>query len=111
MFVVNKKNVKVNALKIRLSDFNGKYFSLMRLKTKSLMLNKDQTIITVGNFKNKNEAMNYFGALENDEYVLSGVEEKEYDLFPISTTNYPLFYRDKSISAYKDFYKKNYKRD
>ena len=111
MFVVNKKNVKVNALKIRLSDFNGKYFSLMRLKTKSLMLNKDQTIITVGNFKNKNEAMNYFGALENDEYVLSGVEEKEYDLFPISTTNYPLFYRDKSVSAYKDFYKKNYKRD
>ncbi len=111
MFVVNNKNVKVNALKIRLSDFNGKYFSLMRLKTKSLMLNKDQTIVTVGNFKNKNEALNYYGALENDTYVLSGVDENEYDLFPISTTNYPLFYRDKSVSAYKDFYDKNYKRD
>lgn len=111
MFVVNNKNVKVNALKIRLSDFNKKYFSLVRLKTKSLLLSKDQTIVTVGNFKGKDDALNYFGALQYDEYVLSGVDEKEYELLPISTSNYPLFYRSKSISEYKDFYEKNYKRD
>lgn len=111
MFVVDSKTVKVNPLKIRLSDFNGKFFSLMRLKTKSLMLNKIQTIITVGNFKNKDEALNYFAALQNDEYVLSGIEEEEYFLFPISTTNYPLFYREKNIAGYKDFFDKNYKRD
>ncbi len=111
MFVVDKEKVKVNALKIRLSDFNSKYFSLMRLKAKSLMLTKNQTIITVGNFKSKSEAMNYFSALQNDEYVLSGVDSKDYDLFPISTSNYPLFYRDKSVSTYKKFYEKYYKRD
>lgn len=111
MFVVDSKTVKVNPLKIRLSDFNGKFFSLMRLKTKSLMLNKFQTIITVGNFKNKDEALNYFAALQNDEYVLSGIEEEEYFLFPISTTNYPLFYREKNIAGYKEFFDKNYKRD
>lgn len=111
MFVVDSKTVKVNPLKIRLSDFNGKFFSLMRLKTKSLMLNKIQTIITVGNFKNKDEALNYFAALQNDEYVLSGIEEEEYFLFPISTTNYPLFYREKNIAGYKEFFDKNYKRD
>lgn len=111
MFVVDSKTVKVNPLKIRLSDFNGKFFSLMRLKTKSLMLNKNQTIITVGNFKNKDEALNYFAALQNDEYVLSGIEEEEYFLFPISTTNYPLFYREKNIAGYKEFFDKNYKRD
>ncbi len=111
MFVVNSKNVNLNALKIRLSDFNAKYFSLMRLKTKSLMLNKDKTIVTVGNFKNQKEALNYFSALQDDEYVLSGVEDDQYDLFPISTSNYPLFYRDKNVSAYKEFYEKNYKID
>ena len=111
MFVVNNKSVKISPLKIRLSDFNGKYFSLMRLKTKSLMLNKLQTIITVGNFKNKDEALNYYAALQNDEYVLSGVNEEEYFLFPISTTNYPLFYREKNIGGYKDFFEKMYKRD
>lgn len=111
MFVVNNKSVKISPLKIRLSDFNSKYFSLMRLKTKSLMLNKLQTIITVGNFKNKDEALNYYAALQNDEYVLSGVKEEEYFLFPISTTNYPLFYREKNIGGYKDFFEKMYKRD
>lgn len=111
MFVVNNQEVKVNPLKIRLSDFNTKYFSLMRLKTKSLMLNKMQTIITVGNFKNKDEALNYFNALQNDEYVLSGVDKEEYFLYPISTSNYPLFYRDKKIENYKTFFEKNYARD
>jgi tetratricopeptide (TPR) repeat protein len=111
MLVVNNKEVKVNPLKIRLSDFNIKYFSLMRLKTKSLMLDKVYTIITVGNFKNKDEAMNYFMAIKNDEYVLSGVDEKEYFTFPISTSNYPLFYRDKKIGAYESFFEKHYKRD
>ena len=111
MFVVDSKKIKINPLKIRLSDFNSKYFSLMRLKTKSLMLNKNETIITVGNFKNTDEALNYYTALQNDEYVLSGIEEEEYFLFPISTSNYPLFYRDKNIGAYKTFFEKNYKRD
>ncbi len=111
MFVANNENIEVNPLKIRLSDFNGKYFSLMRLKVKSLLLNKTQTIITVGNFKNKDEAMNYYNALNNDEYVLSGVAKGDYFLFPISTSNYPLFYRDKNIGGYKDFFEKYYKRD
>ena len=111
MFVVDNKKVRINPLKIRLSDFNGKYFSLMRLKTKSLMLNKENTIITVGNFKNKDEALNYYAALNNDKYVLSGVEDDEYFLFPISTTNYPLFYREKNIDDYQIFFEKHYQRD
>ena len=111
MFVVESETVKVNPLKIRISDFNNKYFSLMRLKTKSLILNNKQTIITVGNFKNSDEALNFYSALLNDEYVLSGINENEYYLFPISTSNYPLFYRDKKLDAYNEFFEKNYKRE
>ncbi|PLX12192.1 MAG: hypothetical protein C0598_06455 [Marinilabiliales bacterium] len=111
MFVVNNENVEVNPLKIRISDFNGKYFSLMRLKVKSLLLNKTQTIITVGNFKNVDEAMNFYNAINNDEYVLSGVKEEDFSVYPISTSNYPLFYRDKNLDAYKKFFEKYYLRN
>lgn len=111
MLVVDNENVKINPLKIRLSDFNGKYFSLMRLKVKSLLLNKTQTIITVGNFKNKDEALNYYNAIMIDKYVLSGVNEENYSVYPISTSNYPLFYREKNLKAYKEFFEKYYKRD
>jgi hypothetical protein len=111
MFVVDNENVEINPLKIRMSDFNGKYFSLMRLKVKSLLLNKTQTIITVGNFKNKDEALNYYNAIMIDKYVLSGVNQENYSVYPISTSNYPLFYREKNIQDYKEFFEKNYKRD
>lgn len=108
MLVVDNGKVEINPLKIRLSDFNSKYFSLRNLKVKSLLLNNEQTIITVGNFKNKDEALNYYNAINMDKYVLSGVNEKNYYIYPISTTNYPLFYRDKNIEPYKEFFEKNY---
>ncbi|PLX04332.1 MAG: hypothetical protein C0595_03655 [Marinilabiliales bacterium] len=111
MLIVDNEKVEINPLKIRLSDFNNKYFSLMRLKVKSLLLNKTQTIITVGNFKNKDEALNYYNAINIDKYVLSGLDEENYSIYPISTSNYPLFYREKNIKAYKDFFEKFYKRD
>ena len=111
MFVVNTDNVEVNPLKIRTSDFNSKYFSLMRLKVKSLLLTNNQTIITIGNFKNMDEAMNYYTALLNDEYVTSGLNTEDFFLFPISTSNYPLFYRDKNIGAYTKFFEEYYKRN
>lgn len=111
MLIVDNDKVEINPLKIRLSDFNGKYFSLMRLKVKSLLLGKTQTIVTVGNFKNKDEALNYYNAIIIDKYVLSGVDKENYSIFPISTSNYPLFYRDKNLKAYKDFFEKYYKRD
>jgi len=106
---VNSNNVKVNPLKVRISDFNKKYFRLRKLRIKSLLLDNQRTIITVGNFNNQKDASTYYQALKSDEYVLSGVNKKDYELFPISTQNYPIMYRDKDIKGYLEFMKDNLK--
>jgi hypothetical protein len=106
---VNANNVKINPLKVRISDFNKKYFRLRKLRIKSLQLDNMRTIITVGNFSNKSDAVNYYRAIKGDEYVLSGLNKKDYDIFPISTQNYPVLYRDKDVKGYLEFVKENYK--
>ena len=107
-FVVNMDSVNVPALKIRLSDFNNKYFRLRKLKVNSIILNSKQQIITVGNFNNKGDAMNYYNLIKKDEYVISNLNQENYDLFVISAGNYPVFYKDKEVVPYMKFFEKNY---
>ena len=111
ILAVNGDKVKVNPLKVRISDFNRKYFRLRKLQIKNLQLDKQRSIITIGNFSNKNDAANYYRALKNDEYVLSGVDKANYEIFPISTQNYPIMYRDKDVKGYLEFIEENYNFD
>ncbi len=108
VLVVDNRHVQVNPLKVRLSDFNKKYFRLNRLRIKSLIFDKKNTLITVGNFENKRAADNYYQALSKDEYVLSGISPEYYHIFPISTQNYPLMYKDKDLEGYLEFMKDMY---
>jgi tetratricopeptide (TPR) repeat protein len=108
IIVVNSKKVDVNPLKVRLSDFNKKYFKLTPLKVKSLLLDDNNTFITIGNFENKKVADRYFYFLNSNTYVFSGIEKENYKIFPISTKNYPILYRDKNVDEYIDFLKDVY---
>ncbi len=108
LIVASTESVNINALKVRISDFDKKYFSLKRLRVKSLMLDDSKTIITIGNFDNAGEARNYLLALKNDEYVVSGLKNKEISTFSISASNYPKLYKDKNVGSYSEFYEKYY---
>lgn len=108
ILAVDGKKVKINPLKVRISDFDKKYFRLRKLRIKSLQLDNQRVLITIGNFSNKNDALNYYRAIKNDEYVLSGLNKDDYKIFPISTKNYPIMYRDNDVKGYMEFMKENY---
>ncbi len=108
MIVVQSGEINISAFKVRISDFDKKHFGLSRLRVKSLMLDDKQTLITIGNFENSEEADTYLLALRNDEYVISGLQNKEFLVFLISASNYPLFYRDKDVTMYNSFFNNNY---
>ncbi len=108
ILAVNGDKVKINPLKVRISDFDKKYFRLRKLRIKSMQLDNQRVLITIGNFSNKNDAANYYRAIKNDKYVLSGLNADDYKIFPISTKNYPIMYRDKDVKGYMEFMKENY---
>ena len=111
IIVINSTDVEVNPLKVRISDFKQKYFRLVRLNIKSLMLDNQRSVITIGNFEGESAAYDFYTALLNDDYVLSGMAVQEYEIYPITVNNYPILYRDKNVKAYREFFERFYRKD
>ncbi len=108
MIIVNSDNIEVDPLKIRLSDFKKKSFDLLNVRIKSLMLDNKRTIVSIGNFENKDEAHKFYLALSGDDYVFSGINTKDYDIVTISIGNYPVFYKEKDVEGYLLFFNEYY---
>lgn len=106
--VVDGSKTNINALKIRLSDFNANYFKISQLKINSLVFDNDLQLITVGNFEDAQKAMVYYRSALNNTYITSPLDGTNASFFVITTDNYPLFYRDKDVNSYLKFFEKSY---
>lgn len=110
ILIVKAGSVNLDALKIRLSDFNRKYSKVKRFAISSFELNDEYQLITVSRFDGASLALDYLKAIDKDQYVLSIFnDEDEYKQFVISNENYMLFYKGKNIDTYIEFYKRFYK--
>lgn len=109
ILIADNNRVDINALKIKLADFNLKYHSLDNLQVNSLLLDGAQEMITVNNFDNNEKAMDYYASIQNNPYIFTKLENTGgYSDFVISADNYPVFYRSKDIKQYLKFFEKYY---
>ncbi|MBE9490930.1 MAG: tetratricopeptide repeat protein [Bacteroidetes bacterium] len=106
--VVAEDKININALKVRISDFNKKYYSLVNLSITNILLDASTHFIMVGNFNTIDESMDYYNAIITNEYVYANLTESDYDGFVIAQENYPVFYKDKDVTKYLAFFRQNY---
>jgi tetratricopeptide (TPR) repeat protein len=109
VLLVNNEKTNVEALKIKLSDFNTKNHDAANLQVNSLLLDNNIEMITVGNFDDSERAVSYFNDINQSQYIFARLETAgEYYAFLISTDNYPILYKNKNIQQYMRFFEKNY---
>jgi tetratricopeptide (TPR) repeat protein len=109
ILIADNNRTDINALKVKIADFNTKYHSLENLQVNSLLLDGSQEMITVNNFDNDEKAMDYFASIQNNPYIFTKLESTGgYSDFVISADNYPVFYHNKDIKQYQRFFEKNY---
>jgi len=109
ILIVNGSRVDINALKVKLSDFNNKYFRLDELQVNSLLLDNTREMITVNNFYDAKKAVDYYISIKGSPYVYNKLENVgDFSDFVISVENYPVFYKNKDTNLYKRFFEKNY---
>jgi len=109
ILIVESTKVDVNALKIKISDFNTKYFSLDNLQVNSLLLDNNREMITVNNFEDAGKAYEYYQSIKASPYVYTKLENVgNYSDFVISVENYPVFYKNKDTGIYARFFKQKY---
>jgi tetratricopeptide (TPR) repeat protein len=109
VILVNSEKTNVEALKIKISDFNTKNHDAENLQVNSLLLDNNIEMITVGNFDESKRAMNYFNDISQSQYIFVKLETTgDYYVFLISTDNYPILYKNKNVQQYMRFFEKNY---
>ena len=106
--LVVKSPVNINALKVRISDYNIKFHNLEGLSVTNILLDKNTHFIMVGNFETIESAMKYYNSIMTNDYVFSSLETDQYNGFVIAQENYPVFYKDKDLKKYLAFFKQNY---
>ncbi|MCL2510545.1 MAG: tetratricopeptide repeat protein [Bacteroidales bacterium] len=98
-----------NAIRIRISDFNGQNYKVSNLSVNNVMFDREKGMVTVGIFANKDAAMKYYYHILSDNYVMGLVRAQQgVEVMVISAENYPIFYQDQNVSKYKSFFEKNY---
>ena len=108
VMVLNSDSVDVSATKVKISDFNQKFFSNEGLKVSSVVFDDPKIMVTVSDFKNKNEALTYFRSIVENTYVFSDIEIDDFRHYVISAPNYPKFYKSKDITNYHLFFEEKY---
>jgi len=104
---VHKKNV--TDVQYDVSNFNATYFSLDRFNVNNIYINNEEQLLTISRFKGKNDAMNYYTALTTNDVFSSSIQEGSLTVYPISGSNYPIYYNNASARpGYKKFVEENY---
>jgi tetratricopeptide (TPR) repeat protein len=108
LIVADSREMRLNPFKVKLSDYNQKYYSIDNLTVNSLVLDNEHYVVTIGNFNNSAKAKDYLDAIILSEYVYADLTPGTFFNFVISTENYPIFFKEKDIGGYLKFFEKNY---
>lgn len=109
--VISGANVDLGKLKFRISNFDVEKYNEDFFEVSSSVLDEDLQIITVKNFNNKKEGMNYYQSITADPKVFEGMKDTDYRHFIISKDNYTRLYKNKNVFQYFQFFRDNYLKE
>lgn len=107
VMIVNSSRVEMRTLRADISDFNSEFYRLDKLTVSNIFLDDKNQILTISNFQGKDKGLIYRETIKTSGY-LTNLNEGDYQDFVISVENYPIFYKDKNIALYLEFFEKNY---
>lgn len=99
----------INKFKIKLSDANTESFSMEDLSLSSIFLDINHQLISIKTFDGKDKAMSYYNFFKGNKTVFADLQPGSYQSFVISSENYSIFYKDKNIEEYQQFFTQNFK--
>lgn len=103
IMILQTRQITPSQVSNKLSAFHEKNFSDKGLSISNIHFEDGKQLLTVTNFANKDTGMSYFQMLMESE-TLSVDELGSIEAFVISVENYPLFYQEKQLEAYRKFF-------
>ncbi len=105
-------DVRLDDVKIAVSDYNREYHRLDQLRISSIFLGTDTNmpILVIRKFDNREQVMRYYKEVVDRKEFLGETDKKQYtkEAFAITQENYRRILRNKSLDGYRDFFNDNY---
>lgn len=110
IIVFDNDEIDLNASKIKVSDYNRTYHSLDKLRISNVYLGQsnDVPVLVLRRFKDKAAAMAYYQGVQKNGDDFLDPNELDYQLFPITQSNYREVLRNRSVDGYDVFFNGNY---
>lgn len=106
--LIEKEKNNPDVLKIKISDFNRKFFNTDKLTINIGDFNDKFSQLEISEFKNAKAAIDYYKSFSKNDYVFGAIEEDDRRIFIINVNNYTLLQSSKNLEAYMKFFKANY---
>jgi hypothetical protein len=107
-FVFANQVISTNDLKVALSNFNNKFYSLKKLQISNSFVGPENQMVMVRQFANKEESLQYLDGLLSDPEALTNVDVSMARYFVITPDNLLLLMQTKDLEGYDKFYEAQY---
>lgn len=101
-------STQVEQFKVQLAQFNDEFFGIAGLNITTALLNTETQLVLVKSFANADKAKTYYNSMRYNSQLFENFSEEDYRVFYISDNNYGLFYREKNLPGYMQFFTQNY---
>jgi tetratricopeptide (TPR) repeat protein len=109
VLIVENSKGNLENFKVNLSEINSVAFSTKSISISDMFLDATHQIITVKSFNGKEEAMKYYDFMKSKKDAYKDLSDGSYQSFVISADNFTIFYKDKNITEYAQFFSQNFK--
>ncbi len=103
VFVVNSNKTDPEELLAAIRTFNGENYEEKGLSASNIFYDENKRLITVTNFQGKENGLQYFRDLIASGKITED-QKASAEPFIISVDNYPLFFQEREIEAYRFFF-------
>ena len=108
MVFPNNNVVGSNELKVAVSNYNTKYYSVKKLQISNSFLGNEFQFLMVRQFTDKDDALSYLDGLLSDEEIFRGIDLPTVRSVVITPDNLLLLMQSKDVDEYEFFYGENY---
>ncbi len=108
VFMVPDTAGPIGQIQATIGDFNKKFFRNQPMEVKASVWDDHTQVVLVRSFPSKQLAMAYYNMFKGNKTDLTGLNDRGYPLFAISSGNYTRFYTAKDTGGYAEYFNKTY---
>ncbi|MFN4080718.1 MAG: tetratricopeptide repeat protein [Saprospiraceae bacterium] len=105
-------DVRLDDVKVAVSDYNREYHRLEQLRISNIFLGSDTNspILVIRKFDSRDQAMRYYDEVKGRDEFLGESARKKYtkEYFVITQENYRRILKNRTLDGYREFFTDNY---